>query len=83
MATKKVGRPTFQSQTQLPARPEAKYNYTKEEERSCAGAGGAAAPLLGEVISDAREVVLELIAEEDHRDDNGYRDYRDDECVLD
>src|SRR5437660_1711432 len=83
MATKKVGRPTFQSQTQRPARPNANDNYTKREGRQCVGAGGAAAPLLGEVISDAREVVLELIAEENHRDDDGYRDDRDDECVLD
>src|SRR5207237_5575420 len=38
MATKKVGRPTFQTQTQPPASPGAKHNYIKRERQRGSGA---------------------------------------------
>src|SRR2546429_7201003 len=66
-----------------PERPDANDNYSKREKLASARSGLAAAPLLRKVISDAREVIRELIAEKDHRDDYRYRDSRDDECVLD
>src|SRR2546430_15178585 len=38
---------------------------------------------LGEVVADVAEDVLDLAAEEDHRDDHGDGDDGDDECVFD
>jgi hypothetical protein len=40
-------------------------------------------PLLGEVVPDHRELIRELVPQEDHRNDYGYRDDRNDECVFD
>src|SRR5688572_4374716 len=39
--------------------------------------------VLGEVVADVAEDVLDLVAKEDHRDDDGNGDDSDDECVLD
>src|SRR6266550_7498653 len=50
------------------------------------GAGASTrrpAPRLGEVVADVAEDVRELVAEEDHRDDDRDRDHRDDERVFD
>jgi hypothetical protein len=38
---------------------------------------------LREVVADVAEDVLDLVAKEDHRDDDRDRDHRDDQCVLD
>jgi hypothetical protein len=40
-------------------------------------------PLLGEVVPDHRELIRQLVPQEDHRDDDRYRDDGDDECVFD
>src|SRR5687767_14676780 len=39
--------------------------------------------VLGEVVADVAEDVLDLVAKEDHRDDDGDGDDGNDECVLD
>src|SRR5712664_1449324 len=78
---KKWGRPTFSGARG--SRASTGKPLTKLYQKAATSRVWPPPALLCEVVPDHRELILQLVPEKDHRDDDRDRDDGDDECVFD